>query len=123
MGCHSTGTAVRRPAEHPLCTLLRHAAESATSAWFMQARQKLWERMSDPGRTQFAWPRPGHEAGDDIANTLKEAATPPADEKALDTFALLVMSVHHVDYLSLKPNERCEWRRSGDAWEKTQLNP
>ncbi|MGB5916074.1 MAG: Npun_F5749 family FMN-dependent PPOX-type flavoprotein [Phormidesmis sp.] len=110
-------------------------AESADSA-FSQARQQLWQRISDSARLQFAWPQPKAirtDASDTDASEADDSETsasefePPAPDAQtpLPTFCLLLLDPSSVDYLSLRgePQEREIYQRQGDQWLSDRVNP
>ncbi|MEL7332212.1 MAG: Npun_F5749 family FMN-dependent PPOX-type flavoprotein [Cyanobacteria bacterium J06560_2] len=87
-----------------------------------EARQQLWQRISDNARVQFAWPHP--------KETREEAAdfSPPAPDEAaaLSTFCLLLLEPQSVDYLSLRgePQNRMLYTRQGKGdWRSQAVNP
>lgn len=92
-----------------------------------RARVAAWKNMSDPGRTQFAWPEPGLPRPEASDTDPYDLPAPPADAPPLETFSLVVLEPHEVDYLSLKGNIRKSFVRSdspdGGAWSATEVNP
>eukprot|EP01025_Chloroclados_australasicus_P067316 TRINITY_DN93069_c0_g1_i1.p1 TRINITY_DN93069_c0_g1~~TRINITY_DN93069_c0_g1_i1.p1 ORF type:complete len:201 (+),score=17.40 TRINITY_DN93069_c0_g1_i1:160-762(+) len=84
-------------------------------------RQQMWSNMSDKGRAQFAYPEPGEGRVED--ESLFSPAVPPGEEPAMDTFALLILHVEEVDYVSLLDNERKRFAKHGDSWTSQRLNP
>jgi PPOX class probable FMN-dependent enzyme len=92
----------------------------------LQAREKAWKRMSDGGRSQFAWPYPGLERGDD--DSLFSPGPFTEEEPPLSDFCLLVLDPIEVDHLSLKSNERYLYKpvdqSDGDtSWSQLRVNP
>jgi pyridoxamine 5'-phosphate oxidase len=77
------------------------------------ARQDLWQHLSDSARLQFAWPQP---------KGKREAITsfnPPAPEVQRPplTFCLLCLAVNRVDHLELRgePQNRCLYEKINQA--------
>lgn len=88
-----------------------------------RARAAAWKNMSDPGRQQFLWPEPGlpRPEGEDAALFGKPA--PGKDDPVADPFCLCVLDVHEVDLLCLKTNERRSYKRDGETWTESFVNP
>ena len=92
-----------------------------------KARQQIWQNISDNARLQFAWPPP--KAPRTPEDTDAFSPPPPDDQKPLDTFCLLLLKPHSVDYLSLRgePQTRIIYSqmdsRLEDNWQTTQVNP
>ena len=102
-----------------------------------QARQQLWQNISDNARSQFAWPQPKDPR---VPNEDTDAFSPPPPDPAtpLETFCLLLLTPHSVDYLSLRgePQTRILYihqpKRSDSTetaappssnWQTTTVNP
>lgn len=90
----------------------------------LQARQQLWQRISDSARLQFAWPHPKAPRSEDAD------FSPPAPDPQtpLPTFCLLLLNPYRVDQLSLRgaPQDRTIYRRvdEGDEkWVVSAVNP
>ena len=100
-----------------------------------QARTQLWQNISDNARLQFAWPQP--KALRDSDNDEDAFSPPPPnDQTPLETFCLLLLTPHSVDYLSLRgePQTRKIYQKeAGQAtpngleessgWKVTAVNP
>lgn len=100
-------------------------ADSADST-FSQARQQLWQRISDSARLQFAWPQPKASRTDASETAASEFEPPAPDAQApLPTFCLLLLDPSSVDYLSLRgePQERELYQRQGNQWLSDRVNP
>lgn len=88
----------------------------------LAARQRLWQTLSDPARTQFTWADPGKPRNDDmeLAESTPDPMTPPP------TFCLLLLDPDRVDHLELRGNPQNRWQyhrdTSGD-WVKQAVNP
>merc|ERR1739848_432140 len=63
----------------------------------LKARERAWTRMSDSGRSQFAWPHPGQRRTSDDSLFNPEPLTD--EQPPLDDFCLLVLDPEHVDPL------------------------
>lgn len=90
----------------------------------VQARQQLWQRISDNARLQFAWPYPK------VPRQADADFTPPAPDSQtpLPTFCLLLLNPHSVDQLSLRgePQDRMLYQRVEDSdqpWTVSTVNP
>jgi pyridoxamine 5'-phosphate oxidase len=90
------------------------SADTAPSQ-LTDARQKLWQSLSDSARLQFAWPQPKGERDEPLA----AAFTPPAPDAQLppSTFCLLCLAVYRVDHLELRgePQNRCLYEKLDPA--------
>lgn len=88
----------------------------------LAARQRLWQAISDPARTQFAWADPGQPRNDDIGF----AVSPPDVTTPLPTFCLLLLDPDRVDHLELRGNPQNRWLYHRDAagnWSMQVVNP
>jgi len=93
-------------------------------AALLAARQAAWGKMSDGGRSQFAWPDPGTPRDPDPE--VFKRPTPGPDQPPLDTFCLLVLRVHEVDLVNLFDNYRARFLPSsadGGGWSMSEVNP
>lgn len=93
-----------------------------------QARQQLWQNISANARIQFAWPQPKalrNQAADESDNTDAFNPPPPDEKTPLDTFCLLLLTPHSVDYLSLRgdPQTRKLYSQVKQTWQTTAINP
>jgi PPOX class probable FMN-dependent enzyme len=71
-----------------------------------QARQQLWQAMSDAARIQFAWSHPGQPraADDDFS------PPPPDSQQPLSQFRLLLLEPTQVDHLELRGDPQNRYR-------------
>lgn len=86
-----------------------------------QARQTLWQNLSDSARIQFVWAAPGQPRAE------LAAFSPPAPnpEKALDNFCLLLLEPVQVDHLELRgepQNRQIHYQELGQ-WSTQSVNP
>lgn len=86
------------------------------------ARQRMWQDLSDPSRIQFAWADPGKPRAD------ASAFSPPSPNEGepLSNFCLLLLEPTQVDHLELRgdPQNRCIYHRSEDGeWNVETVNP
>lgn len=91
-------------------------------AELLAARQRLWQSLSDPARTQFAWADPGQPRHDDTGF----AVPPPDPTTPLPTFCLLLLDPDLVDHLELRGNPQNRWLYHRDAfgnWSMQAVNP
>lgn len=90
----------------------------------LQARQTLWQNLSDMGRVQFAWPHPGQPRDSDGFDP-----PPPDPQTPPPNFCLLLLDPVRVDHLELRgePQNRRLYLRSaggsGDEWTTEEVNP
>ena len=83
---------------------------------------KMWSRLSTATRAQFFWPTPLESVAEredhvSISLNLKDVAPP-------DTFILLKVQAHLVDYLSLgEKHRRVISERADQAWLSRAVNP
>lgn len=84
-------------------------------------RSRLWQTLSAAAQLQFAWPSPGGDRQD------SEAFNPPAPDAIAppDTFIVLELEPHRVDWLQLRgdPQDRILFWRDGDRWHQRDINP
>ncbi len=95
--------------------------DKSTNLAFSQARQQLWQRISDSARLQFAWPQPKA-----IRIDTSEVEPPAPDEQTpLSTFCLMLLDPYSVDYLSLRgePQDREIYQRQEEKWLSHSVNP
>lgn len=97
---------------------------------WMQARQKMWNSLSQPARDQFAWPHPGlplPQEDDQGKQWSETAVAPGAHHSPLSPFCLVILEPWAVDYLSLRGNRRIKFARvddeKGTSWAETPVNP
>ena len=93
----------------------------------LKARQQIWQNISDNARIQFAWPQP-KAARNTEENTDDFNPSPPDEKAPLDTFSLLLLTPHSVDYLSLRgdPQTRKLYKKQNlpqSTWQTTTVNP
>ncbi len=96
-------------------------AETALDDW-ADARKRLWQKMSDSARLQFAWPQPKASRAD------SEAFDPPAPDEHSPppTFSVLCLAVNTVDHLELRgePQSRCLYDKTANGqWHTAAVNP
>ncbi|HEY9617770.1 MAG TPA: Npun_F5749 family FMN-dependent PPOX-type flavoprotein [Microcoleaceae cyanobacterium] len=92
------------------------------NAELLAARQRLWQSLSEPARTQFAWADPGQSRYDDTGF----AVSPPDPTTPLPTFCLLLLNPDRVDHLELRGNPQNRWLYHRDAagnWSMQAINP
>ena len=110
-----------------LSGLLTLVAADTDNADLIKARQQVWQNLSDNARLQFAWPHP--KAPREPENMDAFNPPPPDNKKPLDTFCLLLLEPHGVDYLSLRgePQTRIIYRQMGSQlesnWQTATVNP
>lgn len=85
------------------------------------ARQSMWQSLSDAARTQFAWAHPGKPQSnkDGFEVAVPDVTTP------LPTFCLLLLDPHEVDHLELRGEPQNRWlhQYDGSGWSTQALNP
>jgi pyridoxamine 5'-phosphate oxidase len=86
-----------------------------------QARQKIWQQLSDAARLQFAWAHPGKPR--DPADAFQPAA--PDASTPLPNFCLLLLKPLQVDHLELRgdPQNRWLYRYIEEDWQVESINP
>ena len=86
------------------------------------ARQQLWQDLSDHSRIQFAWADPGKPR----AAAAAFSPTKPSCDEALPNFCLLLLEPTEVDHLELQgePQNRNIYHRLEDGeWNAKEVNP
>lgn len=124
-------------AEHPLCelcwyfTATREQFRLSARAQLITAPQarleakldavlmQTWQQRSDTSRHSFSWPQPKRKRADTSAFELPTPLDPP------DHFALLLLDIYAVDYLSLAqaPHTRRVFSKLGGQWLAREVNP
>ena len=86
-----------------------------------KARKITWHNLSDPARSQFAWPNPAQAAVDKSAFDVE----PPDPNAPLNNFCLLLLAAQKVDHLQLKsdPQQRCLYNQKDNVWHTQAVNP
>jgi PPOX class probable FMN-dependent enzyme len=87
-----------------------------------QARHTSWQELSDAARVQFAWPNPAQHR----ANSDAFAPPPPAADKPLENFCLLLLEPVQVDHLELRGEPQNRWLYNLDSeqgWCVQAVNP
>ena len=79
---------------------------------------EVWRNLADPVRTQFTWPTPGADWDDDSSFRSE----PPDRSNPPGVFAVFILKVETVDYLSLKaePPLRLRFESAGES---RRINP
>jgi PPOX class probable FMN-dependent enzyme len=88
-----------------------------------QARQQVWEKLSDKSRLQFYWPDPGQPR---TADADRFTSPTPDDSHPPDVFYLGVLSPERVDHLELRgdPQNRNRYiKQKADDWHHIDVNP
>ncbi len=96
-------------------------ATTNTDALLQQARQLVWQQLSDAARTQFAWAHPGKpRTNDGEFNVPVPDATVP-----LPSFCLLLLDPDRVDHLELRgdPQNRWLYQQVDQDWSMQAINP
>ncbi|AFZ47634.1 pyridoxamine 5'-phosphate oxidase-related FMN-binding protein [Cyanobacterium stanieri PCC 7202] len=86
----------------------------------LNARQEVWEKLSDNAKIQFSWANPGEKLNNE------SAITPENLDNPLDTFCLLLFKPQKVDHLLLKGNPQHRYLYQLDTqhnWIMTAINP
>ena len=95
---------------------------SSTHAELTQARERIWQNISDSARVQFAWPHPKVSQADSEAFSPE----PPDTQTPPNTFTLLLLTVQNVDHLELRgdPQSRHLYTKDdSDLWQTALVNP
>ncbi|MEL6928569.1 MAG: Npun_F5749 family FMN-dependent PPOX-type flavoprotein [Cyanobacteria bacterium J06600_6] len=93
-----------------------------TDPLLQQARQTTWHNLSDPARSQFAWPTPAETAADPSAFNVES----PDKHTPLENFCLLLLTPEKIDHLQLKgePQQRHLYNRQSNlTWISQAVNP
>lgn len=101
---------------------LQLVTATETDSHLQKARKTTWYNLSEPARSQFAWPDPAQPAADPSAFEIE----PPNSDTPLDNFCLLLLTPRKVDLLQLKsePQKRYLYTQSEDStWEISSINP
>jgi hypothetical protein len=85
----------------------------------------VWARLSDKSRLQFAGAAPGTPLSGHSGEFMQLRGAPPSKDNPLHTFALGVLDVAEVDYISLRNESRKRWHRGdpGAGWVETAIIP
>jgi pyridoxamine 5'-phosphate oxidase len=89
---------------------------------YLQARQHVWQQMSDSGRIQFDWDAPGADRSPDP----QAFAPPPPDPlQPSVNFCLLLLRVDTVKHLELRgePQNCYVYKLRSGEWEMRSINP
>ncbi|NEP13598.1 MAG: pyridoxamine 5'-phosphate oxidase [Symploca sp. SIO2C1] len=102
--------------------LMLVGADAPNQTW-QNARKTTWQNLSDSARLQFTWPHPGEvKDKDDSAFFL----SPPAPEKPLPNFCLVLLEPARVEHLNLRDNPQSRWLYQldeGENWSTQAINP
>lgn len=95
--------------------------DTAPDDW-TDARKRLWQKISDSAKLQFAWPQPK------ASRANSEAFNPsaPDEHSPPPTFSVLCLVVNAVDHLELRgePQSRCLYEKAADGqWQTVPVNP
>jgi pyridoxamine 5'-phosphate oxidase len=87
-----------------------------------QAREQLWQSLSDQARVQFVWPNPGQPrvTEDGFASIAPDAIKPPSN------FRLLLLEPTQVDHLELRGNPQNRYLyiyEKDGQWSAQEVNP
>lgn len=91
-----------------------------SDADLQQARQTMWQNLSDNARVQFDWAHPGKPK----TEALSQPTPSPTDP--LPHFCLLLLEPTQVDHLELRgePQNRFLYHQTADrSWSKQEVNP
>jgi len=102
---------------------LQVVGHACADSGLLDARRAAWERMSEGGRAQFAWPHPGLPRLEEDEGGAAVGSAVPLDAAPLDTFCLVLLAPEEVDWLSLKSNRRMAHRKHEGGWQAEELNP
>ncbi|MGB3296852.1 MAG: Npun_F5749 family FMN-dependent PPOX-type flavoprotein [Phormidesmis sp.] len=95
--------------------------ETEPNDW-AEARQRLWQKLSQSARLQFAWPQPKASRADSAAfdSPAPDEHSPPP------TFSALCLAVEQVDHLELRgePQSRYLYTKAANGqWNTATVNP
>jgi PPOX class probable FMN-dependent enzyme len=112
----------------PLPGSLQIIDAGCLDAGLQEARTAAWQRLSDGGRAQFAWPPPGTPRADADSELTGGEEPPTSSSLPLPTFCLVLLVPNEVDWVSLKKNRRALWRLgvagAGEScWTVQEMNP
>lgn len=84
-------------------------------------RTQVWQGLSDPARSQFAWPDPRGNRSDSDAFSPQTVD----DQQPLASFSVLLLEPVEVDHLELRgePQNRSLYRLEKTGWEMRSVNP
>jgi len=102
--------------------LMLVGADAPNQTWH-NARQTTWLNLSNSTRLQFTWPHPGEAKDKDDSAFLR---SPPAPEKPLPNFCLVLLEPIRVDYLDLRDNPQNRWLyqlEDAEIWSTQAINP
>ncbi len=88
-----------------------------------QAMINSWQKLSDAGRLQFAWPHPGQSR---VNEQTAFEPPPPDPTQPLPTFCLLLLDPVQVDHLELRgepQNRRVYCLNDNQQWSNQEINP
>ena len=86
----------------------------------LKIRQELWQKLSDSGKLQFAWPEPGVKRSETFPVTITVGESPLAN------FCILLFEPTEIDHLELRgnPQNRCRYFLDDNGgWITTAINP
>ncbi len=112
-----------------LCGQLTVITADTAHTGLADARQRLWQQISDSARAQFCWPHPKAPRADD-----QDFSPPPPDEQMPPPqFCLLLLAVDRVDHLALRgePQNRHLYTKvepsptypEAQQWQVSAVNP
>jgi pyridoxamine 5'-phosphate oxidase len=89
---------------------------------YLQARQQVWQQLSDSGRIQFEWDTPG---ADRSADPQAFDPPPPDPLQPSVNFCLLLLLVDTVKHLELRgePQNCYVYKLISGEWEMRSINP
>lgn len=86
----------------------------------LNARQQVWEKLSDNAKIQFTWANPGEKVNNESVIIVDNLDHP------LDTFCLLLFKPQKIDHLQLKGNPQNRYLYQLDCnnnWIVHPINP